>query len=131
MMPSIKFDFGETLLEDGTVIQRLGATLLQFEDECQNATCRLIESNLGVGTWSLDPATDRSYWSRGFYELLGLDPGTVSPSYEEFDRRVHRSLSEAPTESFAARGLVAQSRSSHYQTKWSSALDFQSDPVVA
>ena len=63
--------------------------MLQFEDECQNATCRLIESNLGVGTWSLDPATDRSYWSRGFYELLGLDPGTVSPSYEEFDRRVH------------------------------------------
>jgi PAS domain S-box-containing protein len=56
---------------------------------CQNAACRLIESNLGVGIWSLDPVTDRSYWSRGFYELLGLDPGTVSPSYEEFDRRTH------------------------------------------
>jgi PAS domain S-box-containing protein len=64
--------------------------LLQFQgDFCQNATCRLIESNLGVGIWSLDPVTGGSYWSRGFYELLGLDPGTVAPSYEEFDRRVH------------------------------------------
>jgi PAS domain S-box-containing protein len=51
--------------------------------------CRLIESGLGAGIWNLDPVTGRSYWSRGFYELLGLDPGTVAPSYEEFDRRVH------------------------------------------
>lgn len=28
-------------------------------------------------------------WSRGFYELLGLNPGTVVPSYEAFDQRVH------------------------------------------
>jgi PAS domain S-box-containing protein len=64
--------------------------LLQHQGEfCQNAACRRIESNLGVGTWSLDPVTGRSYWSRGFYELLGLDPGAVSASYEEFDRRTH------------------------------------------
>lgn len=64
--------------------------MLQLQgDFCQNAACRLIESNLGVGIWNLDPVTGRSHWSRGFYELLGLDPGTVSPSYEEFDRRVH------------------------------------------
>jgi len=64
--------------------------LLQFKGEfCANAMCRLIEGNLGVGIWSLDPATGQSYWSRGFYELLGLDPGNVAPSYEELDLRVH------------------------------------------
>src|SRR5262245_62765065 len=29
------------------------------------------------------------YWSRGFYELLGLNPDTVAPSYEEFNQRIH------------------------------------------
>jgi PAS domain-containing protein len=52
-------------------------------------TVRLIESTLGVGNWRYDPKTRQSYWSLGLYALLGLNPVTTAPSYEELDRITH------------------------------------------
>ncbi|UPJ71842.1 PAS domain-containing protein [Bradyrhizobium sp. 187] len=49
---------------------------------------RFIEEKLGVGVWLCD-AAGRAQWSRGLYELLGLDPHEVTPSYEELIRRIH------------------------------------------
>ena len=64
--------------------------MIRFEGDLgAHDTVRFIESTLGVGTWRHDLATRRTYWSSGFYELLGLDPGTVAPSYEEIDQRIH------------------------------------------
>jgi PAS domain S-box-containing protein len=49
---------------------------------------RFIEEKLGVGVWLCD-AAGRVQWSRGLYELLGLDPHEVTPSYAELIRRIH------------------------------------------
>jgi PAS domain S-box-containing protein len=49
---------------------------------------RLIEERVGAGVWRFD-AVGQMQWSRGFYELLGLDPHTVEPSFAEIQRRIH------------------------------------------
>jgi PAS domain S-box-containing protein len=64
--------------------------LIPFEGDLgAHDTVRLIENTLGVGNWRYDPITKQSYWSPGLYELLGLNPGTTVPSYEELDRITH------------------------------------------
>jgi PAS domain S-box-containing protein len=50
---------------------------------------RFIEEKLGAGMWRWDAATGQMQWSRGFYELFGLCPDTIVPSYAEMDRRIH------------------------------------------
>lgn len=50
---------------------------------------RFIEEKLGVGTWHSDVLSGQMHGSRGFYELLGLVPGTVAPSYDEIARSIH------------------------------------------
>lgn len=52
-------------------------------------TFRFIEKKLGVGTFHVDVLSGQMHWSCGLYELLGMVPGTIDPSYEEFDRRIH------------------------------------------
>ncbi|UPK33569.1 PAS domain-containing protein [Bradyrhizobium sp. 186] len=52
-------------------------------------TLRFFEEKLGAGIWRLDVLTGQMQWSRGFHELQGLNPGTVAPSIEEFNQRVH------------------------------------------
>jgi PAS domain S-box-containing protein len=42
-----------------------------------------------VGTWEWDFNTDAVTWSDGVFRLLGLEPTSVSPSYELFMRQVH------------------------------------------
>ena len=49
---------------------------------------RLIEEKLGAGIWRCD-AAGQMQWSRGLYQLLGLDPHTVAASYAEIQRRIH------------------------------------------
>lgn len=64
--------------------------MLQVKDEfCADAVVRHIECNLGVGIWSHDATTGQTHWSRGLYELVGLDSSTVAPTYQEFSQRVH------------------------------------------
>jgi len=52
-------------------------------------TFRFLEEKLAAGIWHYNVFTRQMHWSRGFHELLGLNPGTVAPSIEEFNRRVH------------------------------------------
>ncbi|MDD5300458.1 MAG: PAS domain S-box protein [Gallionella sp.] len=42
-----------------------------------------------VGTWDWNPATGDLIWSNETFRLLGLTPGTVTPSYELFLGKVH------------------------------------------
>jgi PAS domain S-box-containing protein len=63
--------------------------LLQFEGHLGLSDIfRFIEEKLGVAIWHCD-AAGQMQWSHGVYELLGLDPRKIAPSYEEMDRRIH------------------------------------------
>jgi PAS domain S-box-containing protein len=42
-----------------------------------------------MGAWDVDVATELTRWDRKEYALLGLTEGTVTPSANEFFRRVH------------------------------------------
>ncbi len=52
--------------------------LLQRGD---NETSRLIERELRCGWWSLEFQTNEMKWSRGYYDLLGLEAADVTPSF--------------------------------------------------
>ncbi len=43
-----------------------------------------------MGSWDWDVLTGRVEWSPGHFELLGLRPGDVQPSYEAWASHVHR-----------------------------------------
>lgn len=60
------------------------------------ATLRETESRLReaqriakLGSWSWNPLTDRVWWSDAEFELFGLAPGTVLPSFEAFLSYLH------------------------------------------
>jgi PAS domain S-box-containing protein len=64
--------------------------LSQFEGDLgATDTFRFLEEKLGAGIWRYDVLTRQMLWSRGFHELLGLNPGAISPSLEEFNQRIH------------------------------------------
>lgn len=64
--------------------------LVLFEGESgPSDTLRFIEEKGGAGLWSWDVRTNSMDWSPGFYTLLGLQPGTVEPSYQEVYARTH------------------------------------------
>ena len=52
-------------------------------------TFRLIEKQLTCGCWSWDLQTDRMEWSRGFFELLGVEAGSVTPSFAAIQHLTH------------------------------------------
>ncbi|MDA9430207.1 PAS domain-containing protein [Bradyrhizobium sp. CCBAU 51627] len=41
----------------------------------------LIERELRCGLWSWNLRTNEMHWSRGYYDLLGIEPGKVAPSF--------------------------------------------------
>jgi PAS domain S-box-containing protein len=64
--------------------------LVLFEGESgPSDTLRFIEEKGGAGLWNWDIKTKKMDWSPGFFALLGLDPGTVEPSYSEVYARTH------------------------------------------
>lgn len=52
-------------------------------------TFRLIEKQLASGCWSWDLQTNKMEWSRGYFDLLGLEPGSVKPSFETILQLTH------------------------------------------
>jgi PAS domain S-box-containing protein len=52
-------------------------------------TLSFVEKKSNAGVWSLDFTTHTMTWSEGFYELLGLTPGLVDPSYETIVQLMH------------------------------------------
>jgi PAS domain S-box-containing protein len=52
-------------------------------------TFRLIEKQLACGCWSWDLRTNKMEWSRGYFELLGLEPGSVTPSFNAIVQLTH------------------------------------------
>ena len=44
-------------------------------------TFGVIERELRCGFWSLNLRATEMHWSRGYFDLLGIEPGKVSPSF--------------------------------------------------
>ncbi|GGI31441.1 MULTISPECIES: PAS domain-containing protein [Bradyrhizobium] len=47
-----------------------------------------LEEKLSVGLWRSD-GNGQMQWSRGLYELFGLDPRRTTPAYAEIEKRIH------------------------------------------
>ncbi|WP_204311157.1 hypothetical protein, partial [Klebsiella michiganensis] len=41
----------------------------------------MVEEVVGAGCWSTDLITGIGHWSAGMYRLLGIEPGSVTPSH--------------------------------------------------
>lgn len=63
--------------------------VLTFDQAGAQETLSFVEKKCNAGVWSLDFTTRKMAWSEGFYELLGLDPGSVEPSYEAIVQLMH------------------------------------------
>jgi len=67
-----------TGMENGTPAPGAGATDLALLSELAR-----------VAGWDWDVPNDELTWSRGLYELFGVDPETFEPTYERFIELVH------------------------------------------
>lgn len=54
---------------------------MNTEEPDQHLLLQLLQ-NAPIGFWSWDLNTNAEWWSKGFYELLNLDPEKINPSYE-------------------------------------------------
>ncbi|MFQ5763381.1 MAG: PAS-domain containing protein, partial [Rhodospirillales bacterium] len=73
----------------GTVLfRRISSPLV---DHLEQAVSRLTEAQrvARLGNWERDIATGDGWWSDETYRILGLEPGTVSPTLETFLETVH------------------------------------------
>jgi PAS domain S-box-containing protein len=43
----------------------------------------------GIGSWEIDTATSKQWWSEETYRILGQDPRTYEPSAESFLAKIH------------------------------------------
>lgn len=57
----------------------------RIEEAMQRAEAELLEAQriAHVGSWQLDVATNRVFWSEELYKMYGYDPGLPPPSYTE------------------------------------------------
>ncbi|MEB3308696.1 MAG: PAS domain S-box protein [Snowella sp.] len=50
----------------------------------QQSLLKLALTAAGAGAWSWEPSTNKVIWSEEYYPLYGLDPKTVTPSYDNW-----------------------------------------------
>ena len=61
-----------------------------FDDgNAARETIRLLEQKGEAGLWTWNLKTREMIWSRGVFELLGLEPGSITPSHDNLEALVH------------------------------------------
>lgn len=63
--------------------------VLALDGDATRETLTFLEKKGNAGVWSLDFTTGKMMWSDGLYELLGLAPGAVEPSYDTIIQLMH------------------------------------------
>jgi len=63
---------------------RLHSALAENEERL-----RLALQAAGAGTWDWNQVTGKVTWSEGIWRILGLEPGSIEASAEEWSRRIH------------------------------------------
>lgn len=62
---------------------------LEEELRTRGALLAQAQAIARVGSWEWDVARDEMTWSPEFYEMIGVDPSDVEPTYEGFIERIH------------------------------------------
>lgn len=67
------------------------ALLKHLYVELQESETRLLETErlAQIGSWEMDIATGKSWWSEGFYRIIGLNADDVDPSAETGMKIIH------------------------------------------
>ena len=63
--------------------------MLQLLKGATEETFGVIERELRCGSWTWNLRTDEMQWSRGYYDLLGIEPGKVTPSFSAILQVTH------------------------------------------
>jgi PAS domain S-box-containing protein len=71
----------------GALIYRLNADV-EANFRTQHAF-GLVEEKGNLGVWSWELESNKVKWSKGFFRLLGLEPGSVEPSYDLLESVTH------------------------------------------
>lgn len=73
---------------------------------------QLLETLLGAGTWTFDFRTKEIIWSAGLYQLVGLDPKSVSADFDLYQSLVHPDdrLANAELMALASRDRLSSRR---------------------
>ncbi|HON67798.1 MAG TPA: PAS domain-containing protein [Phycisphaerae bacterium] len=66
-----------------------GNATLEDQLEASEARLKLAQAAAGVGSWDVDLQTREIRWSDEQFQLLGLEPGSVQPSYEVWRACLH------------------------------------------
>lgn len=101
------------LNEEGDVIelQSVGRDITehkQIEDALKDSQRRLSTAMQAtkIGVWEWDMRTNKAYWSDENYRVLGLEPGSVDPKYENWAKCLH------PDDLPAAEAKISQAMTS-------------------
>jgi PAS domain-containing protein len=50
---------------------------------------RFVEDKVDIGVWSWDLKSGKMTWSKGLFQLLGLEPGAAEPGYAAIESMIH------------------------------------------
>lgn len=70
------------LLEKSRLAEERGRYLRDVVE--RDALLRETERLARCGSWQVDLTTGKQIWSDGYFHILGMEPGEVTPSYEVF-----------------------------------------------
>jgi diguanylate cyclase (GGDEF)-like protein/PAS domain S-box-containing protein len=75
---------GEQLRQPVVELQQKDELHKHILEELKKIESRLKETErlANIGSWEMDITTGKSFWSDGFYRIIGIDPNEVEPSAE-------------------------------------------------
>ena len=72
-------------------LEKLQASLAAIEANLARSRRQLVEAQqlARIGSWEWDIPANEVWWSEELYRIYGLEPGSISPTYERFLGYVH------------------------------------------
>lgn len=78
--------------EEGAVVNATDITKLKQQEtrlRCSESLLKAAQKLARIGSWELDPASNRLIWSDEVYRIFEIDPNRVGASYTNFLATVH------------------------------------------
>jgi signal transduction histidine kinase len=70
-------------------VNKLNRSIASPEKVWEQEELKLVQEAAGVAFWDFDPNTKECSWSKETFLLMGQDPATFNPTYENFLECVH------------------------------------------